>query len=273
MGRGGQGPTAHSPVSACPTSAGSEAVQGEAQAQPSSKAYLQISRERYGDRVTVHCEDPLIFTIANFLSDDECDALIDSSDGRLARAPVVGKGQTVNSFGYVQGESAGRTSTTCTLAKSEVPWYVERIEELTGLPRTHQEAPQVGRYEPGQRFNSHFDAVEPNSDIGRKFLQNGGQRICTVLSYLNTPDPPKAFRRGRGGHTTFRSMGVSVEAVKGTVLVFFPAYLDGSLDKRTLHSGDPPRHTPKWVSQVWVRQSGNRRDAAPSRRFCEGLYY
>ena len=36
--------------------------------------------------------------------------------------------------------------------------------------------------------------------------------------------------------------------------------------RRALHSGDPPRYSLKWVSQIWIRQGGTRRDAAPSRR-------
>ena len=127
----------------------------------------------------------------------------------------------MNSFGYVQGESEGRTSSTCTLAKSEALWLVERVEALTGLPRTHQEAPQVGCYQPGQCFNAHFDSVEPNSDIGRKFMENGGQRICTVLLYLNTPDEG-SNRRRRGGQTTFKTLGLSVQPERGSALIFYP---------------------------------------------------
>ena len=87
--------------------------------------------------------------------------------------------------------------------------------------------------------------------------QNGGQRVVTLLVYLNTP--------GAGGCTSFPSLDVCFTPSQGTALLFFPAFADGRLDARALHSADPAVAT-KWVSQVWVRQNGQRRDAEPSRR-------
>lgn len=81
--------------------------------------------------------------------------------------------------------------------------------------------------------------------------------MVTLLVYLNTP--------GAGGCTSFPSLDVVFTPAKGTALLFFPAFADGRLDARALHSAEPAVST-KWVSQVWVRQSGQRRDAEPSRR-------
>ena len=73
--------------------------------------------------------DPPLFLVPDFLSAEECDRLIAASDGRLQDAHVVGKGDgQTNSFGYVQGKTPGRTSRTCTLAKEEVGFLVEKAE-------------------------------------------------------------------------------------------------------------------------------------------------
>ena len=128
------------------------------------------------------------------------------------------------------------------------------------MPRTHMELPQVGLYEAGQLYAPHFDAVEAHAPAGRLFLQNGGQRVVTLLSYLNTP--------GAGGCTAFPTLGLRFTPRAGAALVFFPATADGRLDARALHTAEPAI-APKWVSQIWVRQSGDRRDAEvrPARAF------
>jgi hypothetical protein len=120
---------------------------------------------------------------------------------------------------------------------------------------------------------------------GRLFLQNGGQRVATLLVYLNSP--------ASGGRTSFPTLQLSVVPVRGAALLFFPAFSDGRLDSalpthivrqprhscapisqmltqphfpaRTLHAAEPAG-APKYVSQIWLRESGNRRDAEPSRR-------
>ena len=115
--------------------------------------------------------------------------------------------------------------------------------------------------------------MEPSADAGRLFLQNGGQRIVTLLVYLNQP--------ARGGRTAFPQLNLHFTPCRGTAIVFFPAMLDGRLDSRgahhpestpllahpiaALHAAEPAIDV-KYVSQIWVRQSGNRRDAEPSRR-------
>lgn len=108
-----------------------------------------------------------------------------------------------------------------------------------------------------QDYAPHFDAVEPGAPSGRLFLANGGQRIATLLVYLNTP--------ARGGRTSFPSMQLSIVPQAGQALIFFPAFVDGRLDVRALHTAEPAGDT-KWVSQIWLRESGDRRDAEPSRR-------
>ena len=84
------------------------------------------------------------------------------------------------------------------------------------------ELPQVGRYMPDQFYRAHYDAFDLSTPDGKRFSQNGGQRVGTVLVYLNDV--------AEGGHTSFAKLGLSVQPVKGDAIVFFPATLDGKLD-------------------------------------------
>eukprot|EP00578_Thalassiosira_sp_NH16_P008384 CAMPEP_0181114848 /NCGR_PEP_ID=MMETSP1071-20121207/21121_1 /TAXON_ID=35127 /ORGANISM="Thalassiosira sp., Strain NH16" /LENGTH=590 /DNA_ID=CAMNT_0023199023 /DNA_START=119 /DNA_END=1891 /DNA_ORIENTATION=+ len=195
---------------------------------------------------------PPIFAVENFLTPAECDFLIDAAQDAFGPAPVVGKGS---------GEfSASRTSSTCYLAREDLPEYLRKVGMLTGKPREHFELPQVGRYYPSQQYLQHFDAFDLSNDDGRRFAANGGQRTVTVLVYLN--DVP------RGGATSFPNLNIEVQPRRGMALVFFPSTLDGLLDKMALHAALPAVDV-KYVSQVWIRQSNY--EGRPSKRLAEPM--
>ena len=192
-------------------------------------------------------QNPPIFTVNNFLSATECDFLINVAQDCFTPAPVVGKGA---------GEvSPSRTSSTCYLAREDLPRYLNKVSLLTGKPIEHCELPQVGRYFPSQQYLQHFDAFDLSNEDGLRFASNGGQRVVTLLVYLNDVE--------RGGHTHFPHLNLSVKPKRGMALVFFPSTVDGLLDKNVLHAAKPAVDT-KYVSQVWIRQG--RYDGMPSKR-------
>ena len=180
---------------------------------------------------------PPVYAVDNFLTPDECDFLIAAAGNSFTPAPVVGSGA---------GEvSASRTSSTVYLAREDLPLYLEKVCRLVGRPRDHCELPQVGRYFPSQQYLQHFDAFDLGNEDGQRFASNGGQRVVTVLVYLNDVE--------KGGSTSFPALGLDVRPRKGMAVVFFPATVDGLLDKNALHAACPAVDT-KYVSQVWIRQ-------------------
>ena len=72
----------------------------------------------------------------------------------------------------------------------------------------------------------------------------------------------------KGGETSFTAMNLNVRPRKGTALVFFPATVDGMLDKMALHAALPAVDV-KYVSQVWIRQSTY--NGQPSKRLTQTL--
>jgi prolyl 4-hydroxylase len=181
---------------------------------------------------------PPIFAVDNFLTEFECDFLIQAATDAFGPAPVVGKGA---------GEiSTSRTSSTCYLAREDLPDLLRKINALTGKPPAHCELPQVGRYFPTQQYLQHFDAFDLGSEDGKRFAANGGQRTITVLCYLNSCT--------NGGATRFPALNLDVQPRRGTALIFFPATIDGMLDKMALHAAMPAVDT-KYISQIWIRQS------------------
>jgi hypothetical protein len=95
---------------------------------------------------------------------------------------------------------------------------------------------------------------------GQRFAANGGQRTVTVLIYLNDVK--------RGGATSFPVLNLQVQPRQGMALVFFPAAIDGTLDKSALHAALPAVDT-KFVSQVWIRQTSYY--GQPSKRLPQAL--
>lgn len=182
---------------------------------------------------------PPIYVVENFLTPYECEFLVTAANDSWSPAPVVGKGA---------GEiSTSRTSSTCYLAREDLPDYMRKISMLTGKPVEHCELPQVGRYLHTQQYLQHFDAFDLSNEDGRRFAANGGQRVVTVLVYLN--DVP------HGGATHFPVVNLHVQPRQGMALVFFPATVDGLLDRNALHAALPASEQyPKYVSQVWIRQ-------------------
>lgn len=78
--------------------------------------------------------DPPVFAAHNFLTPQECQFLIDAASDSFSPAPVVGKGS---------GEvSPTRTSSTCYLAREDLPDLMRKVSMLTGKPMEHMELPQ-----------------------------------------------------------------------------------------------------------------------------------
>ena len=197
-------------------------------------------------------ETPPIFCVEHFLTPYECDFLIHAAQDSFGPAPVVGKGS---------GEvSPSRTSSTCYLAREDLPDLMRKVSLLTGKPVEHCELPQVGRYFPTQQYLQHYDAFDLGTEDGLRFAANGGQRTITVLMYLNDV--------AVGGATRFPSLHLDVQPRRGMALVFFPATVDGLLDQMALHAALPAVDT-KYVSQVWIRQSNY--NGQPSKRLPQTL--
>ena len=193
--------------------------------------------------------NPPVYAVDHFLTPAECQFLIHAASDVFQPAPVVGNGQ---------GEiSASRTSSTCYLAREDLPEYLRKVRLLTGKPISHCELPQVGRYFPSQQYLQHFDAFDLSDENGRRFASNGGQRVVTVLVYLNT------LTEEQGGATHFPNLNIKVQPQQGMALVFFPSTVDGLLDRQALHAALPPTsNATKYVSQVWIRQSEYKGDAS-----------
>jgi len=184
---------------------------------------------------------PRVVVLANVLSDDECAALIELAKPRLARSETV---QDATGSSEV---NEARTSQGMFFGRQEGE-LIERIEQrlsaLMNWPIERGEGLQVLRYAPGAEYRPHYDYFDPDRPGTAAVLKRGGQRVGTLVMYLNTPD--------KGGATTFPDVGLSVHAKKGHAVFF--SYALPVPSTRTLHGGAPVLEGEKWVATKWLRQ-------------------
>ena len=213
-----------------------------------------------GSWVCVHTEPP-IYTCDDFLSAIESEELI-----RLAnvhppvRSKTAGDTTAAAALAKLPEDSARvqpeavRSSSTCTLDHiwPQCASLTCKIEALTQRDWTHFEPIALTRYRRGERYTVHHDGLSLKRDRpgldAMQFFAQGGQRVATVLCYLNDV--------AEGGATAFPKLGIEVKPKRGRCLLFFPGHLDGRMDEATLHEATPAVDV-KWVAQVWVRARMN----------------
>jgi prolyl 4-hydroxylase len=197
-----------------------------------------------GDRrvqIVMAMKEPRVIVFGGLLSDDECDAIIDAARPRLARSETV-QMDTGGSEVHAARTSRGMFFER---GENEVCKRVEaRLAKLLSWPVINGEGLQVLHYLPGAEYQPHHDYFDPSKSGTVPILARGGQRVATIVMYLNSPD--------RGGGTTFPDVGVEVGPVKGNAVFF--SYDRPHPSTKTLHGGAPVIAGEKWVATKWLRE-------------------
>lgn len=182
--------------------------------------------------------NPLVWYEDNFVTDYECDQIIELSRGSLERSQVQeASGERV--------EHEGRTSQNTWLDPKEndiVKNIYDRVAQKLCMNPIQCEPLQVVNYGSTQEYKPHFDTF---TDIEEENA-NGGQRVMTALLYLNTPIS--------GGGTVFPELYRRVDAKKGRMVVFSLCY-PGSNEQHPYakHGGEPVGMGEKWAANIWFR--------------------
>ncbi|MDF3838761.1 2OG-Fe(II) oxygenase [Cupriavidus basilensis] len=186
---------------------------------------------------------PRIVLFQQLFTDAECDALVALARGRLVRSPVI------NPDTGDENLIEARTSLGAMFQVGEHP-LIERLEaciaSVTGIPAERGEGLQILNYKPGGEYQAHYDYFNPQRPGEARQLKVGGQRIATLVIYLNSPPA--------GGATAFPKLGLEVAPVKGNAVYFSYRKSDGTLDERTLHAGLPVEAGEKWIATKWLRE-------------------
>lgn len=189
------------------------------------------------------CYKPLIVVFDNFLSEDECQQLIDIS------TPKMGQAKVVSSKDGAQVVNAARSSLSAGFLCGEKPIneiIERRIAELINWPIAHGEGLNVLRYEDGGEYRPHHDYFDPALKGSEAILARGGQRVGTFLMYLSEVEA--------GGSTQFPSISFEVRPKLGRAVYFANTKLNGELDATSLHAGMPVTKGVKFLATKWLRE-------------------
>lgn len=201
----------------------------------------------------------------NFLSQDECNQLINMARSRLTTSytwDVLTSQSIINDY---------RTSDQMFFNVRENPLVTsieERISKWTGLPIENGEGLQLVRYTKGMKYFGHWDYFSPEYEGNKAVINRGGQRIATVIMYLNnmyanfitekvTPEQEKEMgEKAPIGDTFFPRMNLSIKPDKaGKALFWWNVKQDGvTVDETTYHAGRPvPEGGIKIIMTKWLR--------------------
>ena len=199
-----------------------------------------------GDReIVVHMRtgDPVCASLGDVLDADECRTLIEMARPRLKPSTLVDpmSGRDVVSDKRMSWGMFFRLEENDFVARLD-----RRLSLLMNLPLENGEGLQVLHYPTGAGSDPHFDYLPPTSAANRESVARSGQRVSTLVTYLN--DVPA------GGQTIFPALGWATSPLRGNAVYFEYADDRGQVDPRSLHASAPVTQGEKWVVTKWMRQ-------------------
>ena len=179
--------------------------------------------------------------IDSILTRDECQYVMQKADSLFSPSTVVG----------AAGLDPSRTSETAWISKDDpvARKIFQKASELTGKPIDCCEDLQVVRYKPGTFYKAHHDSCCEDTQACREFETRGGQRVGTLLVYLNDDFTD--------GETHFPDHGdLKLKAPPGAAIFFRPmGTMEARCHPKALHAGLPISSGVKYVCNAWIREN------------------
>jgi len=178
-------------------------------------------------------KNPLIFTIDNFLTKEECGQIINFARNKMERAQI-GTGKTAK----VSQIRTGSSYFLKYLDDPDIFQIYKKIALLLYKPgRNFDPFFQVIHYGPGEEYKAH---VDPSPE--RNKVENIRHRKMTCLFYLNDVS--------EGGETEFPKINIKVPPKMGR-MVYFENYKDGKINYDSTHRSIPIKSGEKWAFNLW----------------------
>jgi len=185
------------------------------------------------EQLQVHNKKPLIFTIDNILTKEECNLIIDRCKDKMERAQIgVGDNSKISKI---------RTGSSYFIKYLDDPELFEIFKKISILlkkpGRNFDPFFQVIHYYPGEEYKVHID---PSMDRMKK--EEIIHRKFTVLMYLNDVNG--------GGETEFPNLNIKIEPKQGR-MVYFENYVKKEVCQDSCHRSLPVSSGEKWAFNLW----------------------
>ena len=184
-------------------------------------------------------DDYDIIEIQNFLTNEECDKIIELSKGNMFSSKVYSQ----NGDLY---DNKSRISQQCWLNDNDsfIKDITDKVKSYTNTHNNYFEELQVVNYQPGGFFTPHYDACVGNKSNCER-MNKEGPRYLTVLFYLND--------NFEGGETIFPKINKLVKPEKGKAVIFQNVDNNGVIITQALHGGEPVKNGEKWIANKWIK--------------------
>jgi len=203
---------------------------------------IRWPHERTLPELQILRETPRIAWTPALLSAHECEFLVSRGTPYLQPAQVGGAGGAAV-------VSSVRSNDSMLFSPADTDVLVQSIDSLIarvlGFPPGNGERLAMLRYRPGQSYAPHCDWIDPRVPAKAEQLAIQGQRVATLLVYLN--DDYSA------GETRFVHLDWSFKGRRGDALLWSNVRPDGSIEPLTLHEGRSPVSGEKWLLSKWMR--------------------
>lgn len=175
------------------------------------------------------CNDPIIISINNLLSSDECQEIIDDNDG----------------YRYVKNSNK---ITNLPIDKSSVEKIISLVDELSNKLKIHlvpiNNDIKLIYYPIGTGFNIHNDGISYNKTLFNQIRQYQ----YTMLIYLNNVEV--------GGETYFPELKLKVKPHIGNCLIYSNCH-QNKIDYRSKHGSLTTVSGPKFVLVLHLTDDQN----------------
>lgn len=211
--------------------------------KPSYEAFNRPDNSRHS--LQYLNKDISLATSDNFLNTFECTWLKARAQGSLEPSMVV------NAATGEKIQSPVRSNQFSQLLPTLQDWVLldieQRIAKLIQLPITHGEISNILYYQKDNEYKAHYDFFHPKDPGSELAMQDGGQRVRTVLCYLS---PATA-----GGETYFPRIDKKLAGHAGQLIVFDNVSKNLAPLPPSLHQGLPVTSGEKWLLSKWYRQN------------------
>ena len=192
-------------------------------------------------------KEPNIFIVHDFLTNDECDNVINlMKDKKMVNAYISGGNQDLD-----YRKCLTKTIFKTTPEFNHFKRFRKKVSCLIDVNENQLEVTNLTRYLGNENFfKKHKDAYEYGSGFERGFTtKKVFNRVVTVIVYLNDVQT--------GGETRFNDIDIDIKPKKGMALIFFPGLIPtskkpGHPADNTTHEALPPIGEEKWILQQWV---------------------
>jgi len=187
--------------------------------------------------IRFNSDKALIFTIDNFMSDEECSKIIELTKSNLKPSKITGDGK----------DTSFRTSYSCDLYNncSIINDIEKRISDTLNICPSYGESMQSQYYKIGNQFKLHTDYFEPFTDEYINNASINGNRTWTFMIYLNNVQ--------EGGCTFMKELDYRVKPERGKALLWYNLKSNGDVNPHTLHAGEPIIKGEKYIITKWFR--------------------